>query len=337
MVCTGRPIRAASAAQSSCSGARLTSSPPSQPRLTRTVPPETVDRDPVALELVAVVTRDPHAQRAGMPEERLRDRLALGRAGERAHDEARPSLLHLRGNRPDVERARRGRRGGGVGDELGREIVEVRLDEVDRRRPLERGDRRIADDDADEVRHVDRISRTGAVADLPRHHRGVRRRTSWRARLRAPRRSASRARRRPRAARAARWPPAGSRASPAPAVEGGRGPHARSPRDVGSGEHAISSAPSEAAATQTPMTSPIASSDPTSWNCTSSGGTPVDQPLGRREPPERVERARLGPGRQRRRLDDLAHVAPGPVHVLVGRDDVDVGRRDPVPLDALEP
>ena len=66
------------------------------------------------------------------------------------------------------------------------------------------------------------------------------------------------------------------------------------------------------------------------------GREPVDQPLGRRESPERVERARLGPGRQRRRLDDLAHVAPGPVHVLGGRDDVDVRRRDPVPLDTLE-
>ena len=71
-VFTGAPVMRAARSQSACSGARLTTRPSSRPSLTRTGSPATSTVRLVALELDAVQARDPHAERARLPQHRRR-------------------------------------------------------------------------------------------------------------------------------------------------------------------------------------------------------------------------------------------------------------------------
>ena len=79
------PVDLASAAQSSCSGATLTTRPSRSPTFTRTVPPRQLDGPLLAVELVAVEPRHADAERARLLEQDARD-LAL-RLGTREHGE----------------------------------------------------------------------------------------------------------------------------------------------------------------------------------------------------------------------------------------------------------
>src|SRR3954452_11064589 len=83
------------------------------------------DGPDLAVQLVAVQTAGAHAERRGAAQHRLGDGgLAVG-ARDGAEDHPGAALLHLHRRHPDVEGARVCARLGGVGDELGREVVEV--------------------------------------------------------------------------------------------------------------------------------------------------------------------------------------------------------------------
>ena len=124
----------------------------------------------VALELQTLEMCDPQPEGGRGTQDRLGDRTLALRPCERREHEPRPPLLHQRGRRPDVERP--GREGGlgRVWDELGREVVEVRLDQ--RNAGLAWIAReRLADEHAHEVRALLELARPGPVADGLEAHR----------------------------------------------------------------------------------------------------------------------------------------------------------------------
>ena len=93
---TARPVDCASAAQSSCSGATFTTRPSSSPTDPDGAAGE-LDDALLPLELVAVETGHPHAERRRLLEHRRREApSAPGRASAES-DEPRPSLLHQAG------------------------------------------------------------------------------------------------------------------------------------------------------------------------------------------------------------------------------------------------
>ena len=132
---TGSPLMRAARSQSACSGARLTILPSSLPTLITDGLPVDLDREALALELDPVEVGDAHAERARLAQHRLGDR-ALVAAGARAPTVMKrgPAALHLHGRGPDVERAGLEAGRGGVGRELGQQVVEVGLDQRDARR-----------------------------------------------------------------------------------------------------------------------------------------------------------------------------------------------------------
>ena len=262
-----------------------------------------------------------------------RHRVLVRGPGEGREHEARAPVLHLRRRRPDVERAGGEARGRRVGRELGQEVVEVGLDQRDRRRGGAAGGAPTID--AHEVRLRGEVARAGAVADAPRassaaaarsalgergDERGARRRDELRRRAR--RRRAAR----PRAARASR----------APAAAGGRAPRRRSRARRAAASRRRGRSPSASSASATPQTSPIASTAPTSWKCTRSGSIAVDAPLRVREPAERLLRAGARAARRSPARVDL-RADRGPVAVrLPGRAaDRRVRGRDAVAQHAL--
>ena len=164
---TGRPSAAAARAQSSCSGARFTTSPSSRPSLTRTLWPSTVTSRKRRSSSQPLVARHAHAERRRLAHDRLgHGTRVVGPRQRREHD-AGPPLLHLHRRRPDVERAGGERARGGVGHELARRVVEVRLDH-DHLAARPRGLAQLADEDAHDVRHLRGVARPGAVADRSR-------------------------------------------------------------------------------------------------------------------------------------------------------------------------
>src|SRR5262245_32000837 len=83
----------------------------------------------LAVELVAVQARDADAERGAVFEQRGGDRhLGVG-SSERTEDHAGAALLHRGGRGPHVDRAGRAASFGGVGDQLGHHVVDVRLEE----------------------------------------------------------------------------------------------------------------------------------------------------------------------------------------------------------------
>ena len=127
----GVPVMRAARSQSACSGARLTTLPSSLPTLMRTGSPATSTVRMVALELDAIQVGDADAERARLAQHRLDDLALVAGPRERRHDEAGAAALHLRGRGPDVERAGVEAGRGGVGRELGEQVVEVGLDQRD--------------------------------------------------------------------------------------------------------------------------------------------------------------------------------------------------------------
>ena len=89
--------------------------------------------------------------------------------------------------------------------------------------------------------------------------------------------------------------------------------------------------PSASSASATPQTSPSASSAPTSWKCTSLGLDAVHARLGRGQRRETASSARARAGRQRRRVEDLAHAPSSGGRASGGATTRHASGGDPVP------
>ena len=237
---------------------------------------------------------------------------ASGRASD-GEDEARATLLHLHRHRPDVERARLEAALDRVRDELGREVVEVRLEQDD---PARRTCRLGAEDDADDVRPVGEGPSCPRRSRRPRASAAAARPTPRRSSRRSRRPSASRARppcrrRRARLLRAAR-------ASRARAAGARRGRPSRSRGRTEAATRRRARRRARRAAANAPQTSTSVSSEPSSWKWTSSGATPWMPPsTSARRANASSDRARTALGKVGR-LDERADVAVGAMRVIVG-------------------
>ena len=121
--------------------------------MTRTLWPVDGDVAEAPLELEALVARHAHAERRRLAHDRLGHGARVVGPGQRREHDAGPPLLHLHRRRPHVERAGRERARGGVGHELARRVVEVRLDH-DHLAAGRRGLAQLADEHAHDVRHL---------------------------------------------------------------------------------------------------------------------------------------------------------------------------------------
>ena len=226
----------------------------------------------LTLELVPPQPRRRAARARSSPRgSRGPSRLSRG-PGERREHEARPALFHLRGHRPDVERAGGEAALDRVGDELRLEVVEVGL-EHDHLAP-----RRLArrpEYDADDVRTIGEVPRARAVADALERER----------RQRPPRVGDGRGDAAPVgvtiSTRSRRRPAARPRAAPASPAPAAAAPRARrdEPRANGSAEQRRGRSRARRGA-HAPQMSTSVSTEPSSWKWTSSVATPCTPRLG---------------------------------------------------------
>ena len=153
--------------QTSYSGATRGASPGQALHLHRRRPQAGLELEDVALCLVAADVPHAHAQRRGLAQQQ-RYHLRLQRLlTEHGEHHGGPALLHLDRREPDVRGARCQQRLLRVGQQFGRHVVDVRLDQA---QALARG-LRLAQPDAQDVRPVRRVAPAGAVANLVDAHR----------------------------------------------------------------------------------------------------------------------------------------------------------------------
>src|SRR5436190_20475746 len=122
-----------------------------------------VDGTLLALELVALHGDETNPQRACLLKHCACYCRLLPWAGQSRQHDARPALLHVHRHCPDIERARGKTSLHRVGDELGAEIVQVRLEEHDVGLVSPR--LRTPEDNTYEVRSVGELLSPCAVAD----------------------------------------------------------------------------------------------------------------------------------------------------------------------------
>ena len=131
---TGAPLMRAARSQSACSGARFTTRPSSLPTFTRTGSPPTstvkLSRSSSIRSRWAIRTPSVLVSRSIAS---ATARSSCGRASADSTKPGRPRFICDRRG-PDVERAGREAGRGGVGRELGEQVVEVGLDQRDARR-----------------------------------------------------------------------------------------------------------------------------------------------------------------------------------------------------------
>jgi hypothetical protein len=102
------------------------------PELDADLPPGSLHRFEATREAKALIFAHANAQRGGLGKQQAREAVGVSGMAQHGQQQARTPLLHLHGRGKNVERSGSQRAVEDIGEDLRRQVVEVRLDDSDR-------------------------------------------------------------------------------------------------------------------------------------------------------------------------------------------------------------